>query len=129
MSNDRAKHNIVPPSRFGVVEITRQRVRPVTEIKTAEGCPCCSGTGEIQASISYSDEIEAKFKYLLEEKKLKKFTFRAHPFIAAYFQNSIFGKSFKMRIKYSAKIKIEPMDRFNMLQYDFIDKNENNIEI
>ena len=60
MANDRAKHNILPPSKFGVVEITRQRVRPETDINTSEKCPTCKGTGEVQASILYAEEIEIK---------------------------------------------------------------------
>ena len=58
MRNDRAKHNILPPSKFGVVEITRQRVRPETDINTSETCPTCKGTGEVQASILFAEEIE-----------------------------------------------------------------------
>ena len=58
MKDDKAKHNIQPPSRFGVVELTRQRVRPETEIKTTEACPTCLGKGEVQASILIIDEID-----------------------------------------------------------------------
>ena len=58
MRQDRAKHSLVPPSKFGIIEVTRQRVRPVTNIETAEGCPCCNGTGKVQASITFSDEIK-----------------------------------------------------------------------
>ena len=49
MKEDRAKHNIIAPSKFGVVELTRQRVRPETDIKTSEVCPSCNGTGEVRA--------------------------------------------------------------------------------
>jgi ribonuclease G len=67
MRSDRAKHNIIPPSKFGIIEITRQRVRPQTEIKTTESCPTCGGTGEIQASILFAEEIEANLSFLLLE--------------------------------------------------------------
>ena len=43
---DRAKHTILPPSKFGLVQITRQRVRPEMNIITNEKCPSCDGTGE-----------------------------------------------------------------------------------
>ena len=69
---DRAKHNVLPPSKFGVVEITRQRVRPETNINTSEKCPACNGTGEIQASILLMDEIENHLRYVKEDLKLKK---------------------------------------------------------
>ncbi len=67
MKPDRAKHNVVPPSRFGVVEITRQRVRPETEIKTGETCPTCNGKGEIQASILFAEEIESNIEYIIQQ--------------------------------------------------------------
>jgi ribonuclease G len=71
MKNDRAKHNIIPPSKFGVVEITRQRVREVTEIETNESCPTCNGTGEIQASILYAEEIENNLGYMIQDRGIK----------------------------------------------------------
>ena len=71
MKGDRAKHNVIPPSKFGVIELTRQRVRPETEIKTAEVCPSCNGTGEVQASILIIDEIENSLKFLIQEMKNK----------------------------------------------------------
>jgi ribonuclease G len=69
MLRDRAKHNILPPSKFGVIEITRQRVRPETDINTSEMCPTCNGTGEVQASILYAEEIESNLNYLLLDRK------------------------------------------------------------
>ena len=60
MSDDKAKHHILPPSRFGLIEITRQRVRPELNIETKEGCPTCKGSGKIEASILLIDEIEQK---------------------------------------------------------------------
>ena len=71
MKEDKAKHNIQAPSRFGVVELTRQRVRPETEIKTTETCPTCFGKGEVQASILIIDEIESVLNAVLSEGKAK----------------------------------------------------------
>ena len=67
MKDDKAKHNIQPPSRFGVVELTRQRVRPETEIKTTETCPTCLGKGEVQASILIIDEIESLLNSIIDQ--------------------------------------------------------------
>jgi len=71
MKQDRAKHNIIPPSKFGVVEITRQRVRPETDIETSETCPTCNGSGEVQASILFAEEIESNLNFLIEDKGIK----------------------------------------------------------
>ncbi|MCB0780970.1 MAG: ribonuclease E/G, partial [Flavobacteriales bacterium] len=68
MADDKAKHNILPPSRFGVIELTRQRVRPETEIDTSETCPTCGGSGEVQAPILVIDEIEHALNYVFTDK-------------------------------------------------------------
>ena len=81
MKSDRAKHNILPPSKFGVVEITRQRVKPETNIQTSEKCPTCNGTGEIQASILFAEEIELNLNYLVQDKKEKGISLEVHPYL------------------------------------------------
>lgn len=81
---DKAKHNVLPPSRFGVVEITRQRVREVTDITTEEKCPCCEGTGSVEATVLITDQIENNLRYIVEEFKPKKVYLKVHPFLAAY---------------------------------------------
>jgi ribonuclease G len=85
MEDDKAKHNVLPPSRFGVIEMTRQRVRPETEIDTSESCPTCGGTGEVSAPVLIIDEIENALNYLLGEKNMSGITLKVHPFLAAYF--------------------------------------------
>ena len=89
MKSDRAKHNLIPPSKFGVIEITRQRVRPETEIKTAEVCPTCSGSGEITASILFAEEIENNLNYLLGDKGMKGISLLVHPYLAAFFKKGL----------------------------------------
>ena len=119
MSGDRAKHNVLAPSRFGVVEMTRQRVRPETEIKTAEVCPSCKGTGEVTATILVIDEIENNLKYLIEEKKQKNISLVVHPFIEAYLKKGINSRQKKWFIKYKKWVSIKGSDSAQLLQYEF----------
>ena len=83
MKPDKAKHNVLSPSRFGVVEITRQRVREVTDIKTAEQCPSCNGTGKVEASILVTDRIEDALK-AAADRGLGEVTLSIHPMVEAY---------------------------------------------
>ncbi|MCC6542011.1 MAG: Rne/Rng family ribonuclease, partial [Flavobacteriales bacterium] len=89
MEDDKAKHNVLPPSRFGVIELTRQRVRPETEIDTSESCPTCNGTGEVSAPVLIVDEIENALNYLHGEKQMNGLTLSVHPFLAAYFTKGL----------------------------------------
>jgi ribonuclease G len=122
MKTDRAKHNVLPPSKFGVVEITRQRVRPETDIKTTEKCPCCNGTGEVEATILIADEIENQIRYMIEDKKMKKFTLALHPFLHAYFTKGIFSMRWKWYRKYKVWIKLQSVTAHHLLEYHFLDQ-------
>jgi ribonuclease G len=120
MKSDRAKHSIIPPSKFGVVEITRQRVRPVTNIETSEVCPSCNGSGKIQASIMFADEIENMLNFLLTDKKEKKVSLSVHPYLTPYFKQ----RQWKWFWKYKKWITIESDSEKPFLAYQF--KNANN---
>lgn len=132
MKDDRAKHNILPPSRFGVVELTRQRVRPETDIKTAETCPACNGTGEVQATILVIDELENNIRYLTEEKKMSSLNIQCHPFVEAYLSQSHgWFKNIKKdwSKKYNCKLTIEPNTANHLMEYVFSNGNGEPIEV
>ncbi|GAB4383831.1 MAG: ribonuclease E/G [Salibacteraceae bacterium] len=127
MSADRAKHQVLPVSRFGLVEITRQRVRPEMEIKTSEVCPTCNGTGEVQASITIIDEIENTLNAIIEEQKVKHVTIAVHPFVAAYLQRGMYTYQRKWFKKYKRWIGIQQKTALALLDYEFLDQDGNEI--
>lgn len=129
MKSDRAKHNILPPSRFGVIEITRQRVRPETDIETSEQCPVCNGTGEISASILFADEIENNIAYLLKDKKVPNVTLYVHPYIESHFKRGIISKQKSWFIKYKKWVRIIGVSDYHFLQYSFVDKKGKEISL
>lgn len=120
MKGDRAKHNILPPSKFGVVEITRQRVRPETEIITNETCPTCNGTGDVQASILLAEEIENNLSFLLLDRKEKKVALLVHPYLHAYFQKGLISRQIKWFFKYKKWIPVRGLTSHHLLQYSFV---------
>jgi ribonuclease G len=128
MQGDRAKHNILAPSKFGVVEITRQRVRPETDIKTSDKCPTCNGSGEVQATILYAEEIESKLKYLLTERNRSKLTLVLHPYMAAYFTKGLMSRQVKWFLEYKKWIKIKEDTSKGMVDYSFINEKGSNIK-
>ena len=129
MSNDRAKHNIIPPSKFGVVEITRQRVRPETDINTSETCPTCNGTGEVQASILYAEEIETNLDFLVKDGKEKSIALQVHPYLQAYFTKGLISRQVKWLFKYKKWIPVRAISANHLLQYSFVGKNNEEITL
>ncbi len=118
MKNDRAKHKILPVSRFGLVEITRQRVRPEMNIQTREENP--DGSGQVEAPILIIDVIENKLELIAAQEKDKNIFLHTHPFIAAYLTKGIFN-SVRRRWskKYKKNLKVVPRDSFKFLEYEF----------
>jgi ribonuclease G len=129
MSSDRAKHNILPPSKFGVVEITRQRVRPETDINTSETCPTCNGTGEVQASILFAEEIESNLNYLLIDRKEQHVTLLVHPYLEAFFKKGLISRRMKWFFKYKKWIQVRGVTAHHLLQYSFVNKNNEEIAL
>jgi ribonuclease G len=129
MKSDRAKHNLIPPSKFGVIEITRQRVRPETDIQTAETCPTCNGSGEVQASILFAEEIENNLSYLLSDRKEKNVTLLVHPYLEAYFKNGLISRQLKWFFKYKKWIPVRGITAHHLLQYSFVNKENEEIAL
>ena len=93
MQKDRAKHNILPLSKFGLMQITRQRVRPAMDVNVEESCPTCGGTGRIKSSILFTDTLESKIDMLVNHLGVKKVKLHVHPFVAAYINKHILFKA------------------------------------
>lgn len=91
MDKDRAKHNVLPLTKFGLMQITRQRVRPATEINTQEVCPACNGTGKISSSVVIDEAIERRLSYYVTEKGISNLTLKVSPILGAYLTKGLFS--------------------------------------
>ncbi len=131
MKRDRAKHTILPPSKFGLVQITRQRVRPETNITTVEKCPACEGSGEIKASILLVDEMENHLRYFMQEQNEKELFIQVHPYLEAYLNKGLLWKSVvhQWKKKFKAKIKVTANTSYHIMEYHFFNKMEEEIKI
>lgn len=126
---DRAKHTILPPSKFGLVQITRQRVRPEMNIVTVEKCPTCDGTGEIKASIVLMDDIENNLNYILREQNEKGVTLCVHPYIEAYITKGIFNLQRRWFFKYGQWIKVKAQSSYHLTEFHFISAKDEEIKL
>jgi ribonuclease G len=129
MATDRAKHNILQVSKFGLMQITRQRVRPVMDFKTSEVCPTCLGKGEIRSSILFVDEMEKKLSDIVSHFKIKKFKLYVHPYIAAFIMKGFYSLKWKWKMKYSFGLNIIPDQNLGFLEYKFFDMDKNELDL
>ena len=129
MQKDRARHNILPLSKFGLMQITRQRVRPAMDVNVEETCPTCFGKGKIKSSILFTDQLESKIDRMVSKIGIKKFNLHVHPYVAAYINQGIFSMKRKWQMKYGMGINVIPSQKLAFLQYEFYDKKGNFIDM
>ena len=123
MRKDRARHSILPLSKFGLMQITRQRVRPAMDVNVEETCPTCGGTGKIKPSILFTDSLETKIDTLVNKIGIKRFRLYVHPFVAAYINQGLFSIKRRWQMKYGLGVKVCPNQKLAYLQYSFYDMN------
>ncbi len=129
MKKDRARHNILPLSKFGLMQITRQRVRPAMDVAVEESCPTCHGTGKIKSSILFTDQLESKIDRLVNKIGIKRFTLHVHPYVAAFINQGVFSLKRRWQLKYGLGVKIIPNQKMAFLQYEFYDTNRQFIDM
>jgi len=129
MEKDRARHNILPLSKFGLMQITRQRVRPVMDVNVEETCPTCFGKGVIKSSILFTDQLESKIDNLVNKIGVKKFALHVHPYVAAFVDKGFISLKRKWQIKYGFGLKIISSQKLAFLQYEFYDNQGNYIDM
>ena len=129
MASDRTKHNILPLSKFGLMQITRQRVRPEMNIVTDEKCPSCQGTGETKPTILFTDELERGLSFIVDKIKTRKLILNVHPFVASYLKKGLFPLFRKWNFKYKISLKVQAVTSYHMLEYHFYDHYENEIDL
>ena len=129
MANDRTKHNILPLTKFGLMQITRQRVRPEMNIITNEKCPSCQGTGEAKPTILFTDELERGLSFIVDKIKTRKLILNVHPFVASYLKKGLFPIYRKWNFKYKISLKIQAVTSYYMLEYHFYDHYNNEIDL
>jgi ribonuclease G len=129
MRTDRAQHTILPLSKFGLMQITRERVKPEVKINTAEVCPSCQGTGKVNPSILVLEEIERDIHYMLESRPSSRFNLHLHPFIHAYMRKGFLSLQVKLFFKYKKWIPLVPNADYHLNEYRFFDKSDDEIRL
>src|SRR5688500_5906403 len=129
MMDDKAKSTILPLSKFGLMQITRERVRPQMNIVTKEICPTCNGTGKITASILTSDVIETNIEHLLVKQNEKDLVLALHPYLHAYFTKGLISQRMRWYFKYKRWIKLVVDTSLAVTEYKFLNKEGEEIQL
>jgi ribonuclease G len=131
MKSDRAKHNILPPSKFGLIQITRQRLRPEVNIEVIETCPSCGGTGTVQPSILFVDTLENTLRFIIKEQNQKNITLNIHPYVEAYIKKGgLFrSKQWQWYFEHKQWVKVQGMASQGILEYKFFNKDMDEIVV
>lgn len=127
MAKDRAKHNILPLTKFGLMQITRQRVRPETKIVISESCPTCRGTGQVSPTLLLDEQIEARVAYLAREHKIPVMKIHVHPFVAAFLNKGLISKRMRWAMKYRTKISVIVNHSVGMIDYKILGSDDSKL--
>jgi ribonuclease G len=129
MKNDRSKFTVLPLTKFGLMQITRQRVRPEVNITTGEVCPTCGGTGKITASILVADLIESNLDYMLSKQNERDISIVLHPYLYAYFVQGFPSRRMKWFMKYKRWVKVVKDTSLGITEFHFRNQMGEDIEI
>lgn len=128
MLGDRAKHAVLPISKFGLMQITRQRMRPEVNINTSEICPSCNGTGKVTSTFLLEDEIEKRLYYLVTHQH-KNLTIVVHPIVHSHLTKGLLNSTRrKWQRKLKTPIKIKANGDYNFTEFRFFDANDEEIK-
>jgi ribonuclease G len=129
MRTDRAKHAVLPISKFGIMQITRQRMKPEMNINTQEVCPSCQGTGKISSTLILEDDIEKNLSYLLTHKH-SNLTIMVHPILYAYLTKGwLWSIAHKWKRKYKNNITVKQDSNYHLTEFHFFDENGDEIKL
>lgn len=127
MRSDRAKHAVLPISKFGLMQITRQRMRPEMNINTSETCPTCHGTGKVSSTLLLEDDIEKRLLYLLTHRH-KNLTLMVHPIVHSHLTKGLWSIRRKWQWKLKVPIKVVANNEYHLTEFHFFDSNEEEIK-
>lgn len=130
MLKDRAQHTILPITKFGLMQITRQRVRPEININTAEVCPSCNGSGKVSPSILINEEIEKGLFFVLQARpKGSKVSIQVHPYVEAFLKKGLPSIQHRWFLNLHRWIPVSSNPNFHVREFKFFDENEDEIRM
>ena len=129
MKKDRSQHTILPLSKFGLMQITRERARPEVMMDTAELCPTCGGTGKVNATILLTDDIERDLEAVMQSRPKAALYLRTHPYIEAFLKRGFPSRQMRWFMKYNKWVRIIANPDYPLSDYRFYEGNDDEIRM
>ena len=127
MATDKAKHTLLPLTKFGLMQITRQRIRPVAVRNVEDTCPTCGGTGKVEPTVLLDRKIENQISLLTLERKHRFVRLVVSPYVAAYLKKGFWSLRRKWSWRYKARIKVVADQSVGMIDIHYQDKDGRDI--
>ena len=124
MSTDKAKHTILPLTKFGLMQITRQRVRPVAVGDVTDVCPTCNGTGRVEPTVLLDRKIENQIQFLAHDRKVNHIRLRVSPYVAAFLKQGFLSLCRRWMWRYRVRIDVIADQSLGMIDVKYLDKND-----
>lgn len=129
MRKDRSQHTILPLSKFGLMQITRERARPEVMVNTAEMCPTCNGTGQVNATILMTDDVERDLEFIMQSRPKSPLQLRVHPFLEAFLKRGFPSRQMRWFMRYNKWVRVSPNSDYHLTEYRFFDGNDDEIRL
>jgi ribonuclease G len=127
MASDKAKHTVLPLTKFGLMQITRQRIRPVAVSDIRDVCPTCNGTGKIEPTILLDRKIENQISFLVQDRKKRYVRLVVSPYVAAFLRRRLWSLRMKWMCKYNVWIDIRSNQSLGMVDVRYQDRKGKNL--
>ena len=127
MSTDKAKHTVLPLTKFGLMQITRQRVRPVAMENVSDVCPTCNGTGKIEPTVLLDKKIENQISFLTQDRGQKFIKLVVSPYVAAFLRKGLLSLRRRWEWKYKVRLEIAEDQSVGIVEVHYHDKKDNDL--
>ena len=127
MSTDKAKHTVLPLTKFGLMQITRQRVRPVAVEEVSDVCPTCNGTGKIEPTVLLDKKIENQISFLTQDRGHKYIKLVVSPYVAAFLRKGIWSLRRRWEWKYKLRLHVVEDQSLGIVEVHYHDDKDNDL--
>lgn len=127
MATDKAKHTVLPLTKFGLMQITRQRVRPVPVQDVTDVCPTCNGTGKIQPTVLLDKKIENQISFLTQDRGHKFIELRVSPYVSTFLKHGLWSHRLRWMWRYKVNLRITADQSVGIIDIHYLDKKGNSL--